>query len=141
MWSRPLAFSGLFGALLLAACGSRSNLIDTFGGEPDGGTGDARVSTVAAGDAGDAGDDGSGGGTACNTVDISSFDRSCQKDSDCITVAAGTFCPGQCTCGTAAINLGEAQRYSQTLAPLKPLIQCSCPSVGSPTCVAGQCKL
>ena len=139
MCSRPLGLSGLVGSLLLVACGSRSDLIGTPGGPSDGGPGDASVAIAASDDGGgDAGQADALAAASCTTIDVTSYDQSCTKDSDCLAVVAGTFCPGQCTCATGAINLGEAMRYKQALAPLR---ECSCPGVGAPTCADGRCKL
>jgi hypothetical protein len=84
----------------------------------------------------------------CLTIDPSTFDRSCAIDSDCVTIAPGTYCSGDpwCMCPTASINVDGQSRYQQELQNLQSTLTpgprgCSCPFFGRPTCVAKQCVL
>jgi hypothetical protein len=83
------------------------------------------------------------GGVACIDFDLSTYDKSCQKDSDCINVNAGMICDRGCMCGGYAINTAAQAPYNATfaaaVAPLPLGISCSCPALGSPHCVEGQC--
>lgn len=87
--------------------------------------------------------------TACPSIDGSSFDRSCQMDSDCVSVVAGTFCPDgpACLCGRDVINVQDQDNYN---AKLQPLIDsqadasgpaCMCPAFGAPRCINSRCVL
>jgi len=74
-------------------------------------------------------------------VDVSTYDRSCSSDLDCISIWGGVTCPGGCLCAAnAAVNVDELARYERTLAPLPP-IACNCPVVQAPNavCVNGLC--
>lgn len=109
--------------LLLASCGGE---ISTN----DGGT---KIDAGAAGDAGDAG--------VCIDVEPSQFDTSCDASTDCVPIAAGTFCAGyNCSCPGATINAASQSDYASLIAtvPHGPGI-CSCPFLGSPRCIASQC--
>ena len=86
-------------------------------------------------------------GGACVTIDPTSFDPSCKLDSDCMAIAAGTFCSGQpwCMCPAAAINVdgqGQYQADQQALQSLGPQpIGCGCPYFGSPRCIGNVCTV
>jgi hypothetical protein len=98
--------------------------------------------------------EGTDAGTGCVNVDPSTYDRSCSKDSDCMTIASGILCPGDacsfCCGGNAAINVDGKARYEQTIAPLSdawsdvfglPTSVCNCQNcAGSgPFCNHGVC--
>jgi len=99
--------------------------------------------------------EGTDAATGCVNVDLSTYDRSCSKGSDCMVIQSGMRCPGDCDCcgGNAAINVDGQARYEQTTAPLSsqwilarglPASVCNCPScAGSPGpfCVHGLCSL
>ena len=103
--------------------------------------------------------EGTDAATGCVNVDLSAYDRSCARDSDCMFIWAGMSCPGGCTlaCGlvNAAINVDSQGCYEQTLAPLKAAVrtprgaasvetECHCPNeTGSPgpACVQGVCTV
>jgi hypothetical protein len=81
-------------------------------------------------------------GASCVDIDVSTYDRSCQTDSDCINVAAGTICSGyNCLCGGAAISATEQARYNAALASVQPGPgpYCGCPYFGRPRCLQSQC--
>lgn len=66
----------------------------------------------------------------CVTIDVSTYDRSCRTDSDCMPIAI-TVCPG-CGCPDAAINVDGRKRYTDTIAqvppPSPPYLVCNCPN-------------
>ena len=76
----------------------------------------------------------------CVTIDLSTYDRSCQQTSDCVDITSGTLCSGDCLCGGSAINVDGQARYQQAISGLVPG-GCGCPYFGSPTCVLGQCVI
>jgi hypothetical protein len=81
-------------------------------------------------------------GATCVDIDVSTYDRSCQTDSDCINVSAGTICSGyNCLCGGATISASEQSRYNAALASVQPGPgpYCSCPYFGRPRCLQAQC--
>jgi hypothetical protein len=68
------------------------------------------------------------------SINLASFDQSCNSDSDCVLVpGGGTFCDGYCGCPTAAINSSGQASYNAALSPLTTG-DCFCPSSGSPSC-------
>ncbi len=84
----------------------------------------------------------------CPSIDGSGFDQSCQSDSDCVAVTAGSFCAGaaQCLCGLDAINVKDQSQYEQQLATLEAQNPpgaggCMCPYFGSPHCIAHHCAI
>jgi len=92
-------------------------------------------------------------GSGCVNVDIWTYDRTCTKDSDCISIGAGLWCPGVCNCGgpgNAAINVKGQARYEQTIAPVLPLLNdnCNCSTWSessmkswAPVCLQGVCTV
>jgi hypothetical protein len=81
-----------------------------------------------------------GGFAQCIHIDASTYDTSCQIDSDCIDITPGTLCDGyECTCGGAAVNAGGLARYQAALGAVRPGLDlpCECPNLGSPRCVQG----
>jgi hypothetical protein len=86
-------------------------------------------------------------------IAASSYDTSCNVDTDCVSVTEGLavhfgdWCTGECFCGADAINRSSAAQYAQdvTRTPVgsgatRPSETCSCPaSVGGTCCRAGQC--
>jgi hypothetical protein len=188
MRSRTLLLSALIGSLNFA-CGSRSDLLNEFGGSAgdggsSGGGNSSGSGTQASGAmptmAGESSDGGaeantSSGSTTCTTVGCLSAplrsqgtgtrynldfadagadadagfclslaptasDQICTASTDCAVVVSGNLCPGQCACGNTAINMAGYATYQQALAPLQ-LGACSCPAIGVPSCVSGQCVL
>ena len=91
--------------------------------------------------------------TGCVNVDVSSYDRSCTKDSDCTIIEPGMWCPGDCACGGcggSAVNKDSQACYERTIAPLLPSLDdnCNCPACSSessaypgPVCVQGVCTV
>ncbi len=88
-------------------------------------------------------------GAAAASCDIepSSYDRSCQVDSDCTAVGFGNLCEVPCgvQCANSAINVGALAKYQDDYAK-NPAAACGrffcgCPAEGVPTCVKGVCEL
>jgi hypothetical protein len=85
-------------------------------------------------------------GGVCVTIDLSSYDRSCESDSDCTAVAQGTHCNFDCegACPNAAINVRGQTCYEQMLPqpyPLQPVPFCECGNLPYPLtrCIDGLC--
>jgi hypothetical protein len=139
----------------VAACGGMTEVTPDAGTRPDtgvsgsGGGDDASGSSVLQEAGGgltssDAavGDGAASDGATCVDIDVSTYDRSCQTDSDCINVSAGTICSGyNCLCGGAAINADGQARYQAALASVQPGPgpYCGCPYFGRPRCLQTQC--
>ncbi len=146
---RPLAPAALVGVVCLAAgsCGGSgsSGTSGTGGSGADAGPpGDPGITLDGSAASGHAGRDGSTDGAAdaaaCVHIDASSYDRSCQADSDCIPITTGTVCPG-CMCPNAAINVKGRHQYFDALLALPPatgICQGACPA-GAASCVQGVC--
>jgi hypothetical protein len=77
----------------------------------------------------------------CVDIELSSFDPSCQVDSDCIDITTGTICKGQCACGGSAVNVSGEAAYEQALASLGSSVGCPCPFGGQPRCLSNHCAL
>jgi hypothetical protein len=78
----------------------------------------------------------------CVTLDLSTFDRSCHVDSDCMSIASGTACPSGCFCPNDAINVDDRLRYETTIASLPfKTATCPCPSgpMPNPVCKQSVC--
>lgn len=151
MWTRPFACA-LVGSVLLA-CGSRADLSGSRATTSDAGTlpgaaamRDAGISPgvaacVVAALAESAGPC-QATESACVNVDLSTYDRSCRSNSDCIPVVGGMTCPSGCACPNAAINASGRAHYEQTMARLRPVNgDCSCANdrTPNPVCVQGAC--
>jgi hypothetical protein len=87
------------------------------------------------------------GVSTCVNVDLSTYDRSCRSDSDCVAVFGGTSCAGTCDCGpNAAINVAGQCRYQssyqQAFATVPPVsFECNgCPpDAPRALCIEGVC--
>jgi hypothetical protein len=87
---------------------------------------------------------------ACNgggskIVDTSSYNTTCQADSDCVSIFVGTATC--CMCPNAAINAADETRYRADLAAATadtngcfPTSCNTCPAV-TPVCVHGTCGI
>lgn len=155
----------LVGSVLLA-CGARPDLLyggpsDTTGSTKDAGTPrdpatrhDAAVGpdapvTSNADDAADGPTPVEDAGNApdaqpqlidCVDIDLSSYDRWCHSDSDCMLVRSGVSCPSDCLCPNAAINVDGRMRYEVTIAPARSTrVVCNCPNEPAPSCNKGEC--
>jgi hypothetical protein len=80
-------------------------------------------------------------GNVCVTVNLSSYDLSCQQTSDCIAITSGTLCSNGCLCGGSAINVDGQAQYEQAISALPSGEECGCPYSGSPACVQGECVI
>src|SRR5208283_2561625 len=87
--------------------------------------------TSESGDGGAGGDGGSGSAGGCVDVELSTYDLSCQEDSDCITISAGQICPGDCACGGATINVSGQARYQSAVSGIQTGV-CGCPLENEP---------
>ncbi len=90
------------------------------------------------GGAGDGGGSGSGGG--CVDVELSTYDLSCQQDSDCIVISAGQICPGDCDCGGSTINASGQARYQSAVSGIQTGV-CGCPLENQPQCLGNVCTI
>jgi hypothetical protein len=77
---------------------------------------------------------------SCVTIDVSTYDRSCQQASDCVTISAGTFCDGECGCGGSTINADGQSRYAAQLASITQG-DCFCPNEPTPECIENVCTI
>jgi hypothetical protein len=88
------------------------------------------------------GDGCSSSGTPKNcTISASSYDQSCNVDSDCVGMADryavqfGNYCQSACMCGGDAINKTSVAQYVQDVTPLTAsMAGCFCPSVNTDAC-------
>jgi hypothetical protein len=79
--------------------------------------------------------------SSCASVDPSTYDSSCSKDTDCALIDVGQLCSGGCWCNqTAAINVAGLMKYNAATKGMSPG-GCSCGFPGTPTCVGGRCAL
>lgn len=86
---------------------------------------------------------GSDGGK-CVDIDPSSYDQSCQQDTDCIPIVSGSFCPNSSSClcaGSVAINASQQVRYESELSSIHFVGGCNCPAVLGPRCLGGVCTV
>jgi hypothetical protein len=83
---------------------------------------------------------GSGDGAACVNVELSSYDQSCNVDSDCVEITSGTICNGSCECGGSVINIDGQARYQSQVAGITAS-GCPCAYPGNPACVNHTCTL
>jgi len=75
----------------------------------------------------------------CVTIDVTSYTTSCTQNSDCVSIATGTLCDGNCGCtGGAAINVSSQAAYQQAISGLTFGL-CPCPAEFPPVCTAGVC--
>jgi len=114
------AAATVLGLALLAACGGKAIVTSDAGG--GGGSGS------------------SSGGEACAEVPLSSFDTSCQVDTDCVSVVTGMLCPGACNCGGSTINQSSQSDW-QSQAGRFLTGNCFCPDSPAPRCIGGTCTL
>ncbi len=87
-----------------------------------------------------AGGDTGGDGGSCVNVDLTTYDKTCNQDSDCMLVTGGELCPGSCDCGGTPINVSGEARYSAATAGIS-FGGCPCASSGNVKCIQNQCEL
>jgi len=114
--STRLLLAPALAAGLLVACAGRTT---ASSGAPDGAAGD---------------------GAACVSVELSSYDQSCNVDADCVEITSGSVCNGSCQCGGSAINVDGESRYRSQVAGITAG-ECPCFAGGNPTCVDHTCTL
>jgi hypothetical protein len=74
----------------------------------------------------------------CVIVEPTMFDQSCESAADCIPIASGKVCDGECDCDqTAAISVTDEVSYQQAIQGIT-FSECHCLSA-SAICVSGQC--
>ncbi len=74
------------------------------------------------------------------TINASSYNTSCTKDSDCVAVFSGSFCGHTCACENAAINVSAQAQYEADLSSEGPP-ECPCPASPAVACDRGACAL
>ena len=83
-------------------------------------------------------------------IQASSYDQSCDADTDCIAIAEGDFCvPGAANCPSAAISKSAQAQYQSDVANTNAAFcsapsSCDASSCGTslgPSCVKGTCEL
>jgi hypothetical protein len=139
---RILAVFALAGGLLLA-CGGKTVGSGPSGSSSGGGSsGGGSSSSGGGGSSGSASSSGgsSGGGVACVYVDPSAYDQSCNQASDCVYIASGELCSGQCVCPQAVINASSLGAYDQATSSIVPST-CFCGNEPEPQCLDNHCTL
>jgi hypothetical protein len=76
--------------------------------------------------------------STCVEIELSSYDTSCNQDSDCFVIQTGQVCDGDCECGGEPINVSGEAQYEQAVSGIQ-FGECGCPSGPTPSCVGGQC--
>jgi hypothetical protein len=75
-------------------------------------------------------------GSSCVYIDPSTYNQSCNQASDCILIATGELCSGQCDCGGSPVNISEQSRFNQATSGIQ-FAGCNCPFEPVPECTAG----
>lgn len=74
---------------------------------------------------------------ACVDIQLSSFNVSCQVNTDCTGITTGEICTGACACGGSAINVADEAKYASLLGSVKTA---ECPCATFPVgCSGGTC--
>jgi hypothetical protein len=76
----------------------------------------------------------------CVNIDLATYDRSCQTSTDCIDIASGQICSGDCACGGSAVNVDGEARYKAALSGVT-IGECPCVAGGIPACIQNVCTL
>ena len=71
---------------------------------------------------------------ACVDIDVTTYDQSCQSDSDCVEITAGQICTDGCLCGGSTINASGLPRYDAAIGSIGNTLACPCASNGHPVC-------
>jgi hypothetical protein len=81
---------------------------------------------------------------AC-AISASSYDQSCNLDTDCVEVTSTNYCEANCLCGGSAINVSAMTQFNEDVSKT-PLASgalgssaCPCPSSFGPCCRASKC--
>jgi predicted small lipoprotein YifL len=126
------ALTFLVATSLLAGCGGKSEMglpDASAAGSPDASTDGAAVTDAGLGEV-----------DGCVDIVVSTYDESCQQDSDCIGITAREVCSGSCGCGGAVINVSGQARCEQAISGIV-FAGCPCFIGPAPTCVQGTCAL
>jgi hypothetical protein len=78
--------------------------------------------------------------STCVDIDLSSYDQSCTKTSDCVEITSGDICPDSCLCGGSTINKDGETKYEAAIAGIKTE-PCHCAAGPVPQCVHGKCSM
>jgi hypothetical protein len=82
-------------------------------------------------------------GAVCVDVVLSSYDQSCDQDSDCISITTGVLC-SECLCGGSPVNKSGEARYQAQVDPLISRaggLTCGCPAGAVPQCLDHTCTV
>jgi hypothetical protein len=79
-------------------------------------------------------------GGMCVDIDLSTYDQSCVRASDCIVILTGEVCSSECTCGGSPVNGSEQPRYEEATSGIT-FGKCFCPVELAPSCVGNKCVL
>ena len=82
---------------------------------------------------------GTDAGAACVNIDLSSYDRSCTRDSDCIEISTTGFACCVWDCSSAAINVEAGAQYERAIAGLPSCGLSGCANDSGPRCDHGVC--
>jgi hypothetical protein len=96
---------------------------------------------ISGADGGNSSDASTNQGDVCVDLETTSFDTSCNADTDCIGIYAGTLCSGyNCICPTATINASSEPAYGAMRAKVPSgKSVCTCPLFGTPHCIMSEC--
>jgi hypothetical protein len=73
---------------------------------------------------------------------VSTWDKSCKSDGDCIEVSEGHSCYTNELCGGSVVSASEQGRYNAAIAPLMAApFAYSCPPRNRVRCVGGTCAI
>jgi hypothetical protein len=80
-------------------------------------------------------------------ISATSYDQSCNVDSDCVEVSVGDYCSATtCRCGTSAVNVGALAQFNTDVSKT-PIGSgalhtpfCFCPYSAGPFCSQGTCQ-
>ncbi len=129
----PFASACVLASLLLGCGGTVQRSIASDDGGPSDASGNPDTAAVAV------------DGGVCVDIVPSTFDQSCQSESDCISIMPGPLCDGYtCTCpGGGAINTSAEASYQAIVSSVHPGTGplCSCPASPGPQCLGGVCTI
>ena len=94
----------------------------------------------AAGLAANGGSVGTSDGGVCVNIDLATYDQSCTTEADCVLVAAGLLCSGDCGCPGSTINSSGIARYAAETSSVS-LLNCPCVASGVVHCLQSVCKI
>jgi hypothetical protein len=71
---------------------------------------------------------------------LTDYTTSCLESSECIAIASGAICPGDCLCARSTINRSSQMMYDAVVNSIRT-VACDCPFFGRPTCANQTCVL